>query len=133
MDDKDLLFNILGYVGSCMIGSMLIPQVYLTIKTKKTKDLSTGFLLMNMVAVSSMIPYSIYFNLIPVLIANSSVCICNSILLYYTLSNYYSEKKTIENANSNKNQTEEENTCYCNGVMVATEMIYNKDTGNVVI
>ena len=133
MIEKDLLFNVLGYIGSCMIGCMLIPQVILTIKTNKTKDLSIGFLLMNMFAVSSMIPYSIYFNLIPVLIANSSVCICNSILLYYTLCNYYSENKKTENDNSNKNQTEEDNTCYCNGVMVATEMIYNRETGNIVI
>ena len=123
MIEKDSLFNVLGYIGSCMIGCMLIPQVILTIKTNKTKDLSIGYLLMNKLAVSAMIPYSIYFNLIPVLIANSSVSICNSILLYYAVCNYCSEKKNIENNNSGKNQTEEDNTCYCNGAMVATEMI----------
>ena len=53
MIEKDLLFNVLGYIGSCMIDCMLIPQVILT---NKTKDLSIGFLLMNMFAVSSMIP-----------------------------------------------------------------------------
>ena len=109
MIEKDLLFNVLGYIGSCMIGCMLIPQVMLTIKTNKTKDLSIRFLLMNMLAVSSMIPYSVYFNLIPVLIANSSVSICNSILLYYAISNYCSEKKNIENnkdKEENKNKTD---------------------------
>ena len=100
MIEYNLLFITLGYIGSCMIGGMLIPQVVLTIRTNKTKDLSIGFLLMNMIAVSSMIPYSVYFNLIPVLIANSSVGICNSILLYYSIMNYYSEKKNIENKNN---------------------------------
>lgn len=81
---------------------MLIPQVILT---NKTKDLSIVFLLMNMVAVSSMIPYSVYFNLTPVLIANSSVGICNSILLYYTICNYYSDTQNIKNNNSGNNGT----------------------------
>ena len=88
------LFNTLGYIGSSMIGIMLIPQVYLTIKTKKTDNLSILFLIMNMTAVSTIIPYSIYFELYPVLIANSSVGICNSILLYYTVRNQYVRNKT---------------------------------------
>jgi uncharacterized protein with PQ loop repeat len=88
------LFNTLGYIGSSMIGIMLIPQVYLTIKTNKTDDLSILFLIMNMTAVSNMIPYSIYFELYPVLIANSSVGICNSILLYHTVKNQYVRNKT---------------------------------------
>jgi uncharacterized protein with PQ loop repeat len=86
----------LGYFGSCMIGIMLIPQVYLTMKTKKTDDISLEFLLMNMLAVFSMLPYSIYFKLYPVIIANSSVGLCNSILLYYKLQNRY-----IKNIHSN--------------------------------
>ena len=44
MIEYNLLFITLGYIGSCMIGGMLIPQVVLTIRTNKTKDLSIGFL-----------------------------------------------------------------------------------------
>ena len=96
MIEYNLLFIILGYIGSSMIGIMLIPQVYLTIKTNKTDDLSVIFLIMNMIAVVTMIPYSIYFQLYPVLIANSSVGICNSILLCYTIKNQNS-KNQIQN------------------------------------
>lgn len=95
MIEYNLLFTILGYIGSYMIGIMLVPQVYLTMKTKNTEGLSIIFLIMNMVAVSAMIPYSIYFRLYPVMIGNSLVGICDSILLYYTLKNQYSHKKII--------------------------------------
>jgi len=97
MIEYNLLFIILGYIGSSIIGIMLIPQVYLTIKTNKTDDLSVIFLIMNMIAVVTMIPYSIYFQLYPVLIANSSVGICNSILLCYTIKNQNSKNK-IQNS-----------------------------------
>ena len=96
MISQNLLYTILGYFGSCMIGSMLIPQVYLTINTKKTDDISLEFLIINMVAVSTMLPYSIYFKLYPVLIANFSVGICNSILLYYKIQNRYIKNKQLE-------------------------------------
>jgi len=78
---------------------MFIPQVLKTIKTNKTDDLSIIFLLMNTIAVLSMIPYSIHFNLIPIMIANSSVGICNSILLYYAIKN---NLKKEENKEENK-------------------------------
>ena len=110
-----------------MIGCMLIPQVILTIKTNKTKDLSIGFLLMNMLAVSSMIPYSVYFNLIPVLIANSSVGICNSILLYYAVCNYLSDRKNIENNTDN-----DENKTDCNGA-ITKEVLDIIEIGNITI
>ena len=88
-----LIYISLGYIGSSLIGIMLIPQVYLTIKTNKTEDLSIVFLIVNMFAVLSMVPYSIYFSLYPVLIANSSVGTCNCILLYYTIRNNYIRKR----------------------------------------
>ena len=77
MIKDDLFFITLGYIGSLMVGLMLIPQVYLTTKTNETENLSSFFLIMNMIAVSAMIPYSLYYELYPVLIANTSVGICN--------------------------------------------------------
>jgi uncharacterized protein with PQ loop repeat len=100
---KDLLFITFGYIGSCMIGIMFIPQVLKTIKTNKTDDLSIIFLLMNTIAVLIMIPYSIHFNLIPIMIANSSVGICNSILLYYAMKN------NLKKEEGNKEENKEEN------------------------
>ena len=96
MIDYNLFFNLLGYIGGSMVGIMLIPQVYLTIKTNKTDDLSVIFLIINTIAVSNMIPYAIYFKLYPVLAANTSVGICNIVLLYYTIKNKYCTKKNSE-------------------------------------
>jgi MtN3 and saliva related transmembrane protein len=94
--NKDLLFITFGYIGSCMIGVMFIPQVLKTIKTNKTDDLSIIFLAMNTIAVLSMIPYSVHFKLTPILIANTSVGICNGILLYYTINNSINKKEIKE-------------------------------------
>ena len=38
MISQALIYTIIAYIGSCIAGIMLIPQVYLTIKTKKTDD-----------------------------------------------------------------------------------------------
>lgn len=87
MISQALIYTIIAYIGSCIAGIMLIPQVYLTIKTKKTDDISLEFLILNMLAVLAMIPYSIYFKLHPVLIANLSIGFCTSIILYYKIHN----------------------------------------------
>ena len=83
----DLMFTIFGYIGSSFLSIMTIPQVYLTIKTNKTEDLSINFIICNLFAVAFLLPYSIYFLLYPIIIANFSVCSCNLIILYYCLKN----------------------------------------------
>ena len=85
--EDETIFSTLGYIGSFLIGVMLIPQVYRTIKTKETEDISPYFIILNMIAVGCMIPYSIYFYLYPVFIANCSVCICNIIILIQIIIN----------------------------------------------
>ena len=89
----EYLFTIFGYIGSSLIAIMMYPQVYLTIKSKKTRDLSIIFLALNMTAVSFIIPYAFYFNLIPIIIANISVGLCNLVLIILWLNNYYNENK----------------------------------------
>ena len=81
------IYDILGYAGSFLIGTMLIPQVYRTLTTKKTDDLSTIFIVLHMVAVGCMIPYSIHYKLYPVLFANISVGSCNGIILIQIIIN----------------------------------------------
>ena len=49
-----------------------------------------------LLAVFAMLPYSIYFKLYPIIIANLSVGLCNSIIIYYKLQNRY-----IKNIHSN--------------------------------
>lgn len=83
----ETIFSALGYIGSFIIGIMLIPQVYRTIKTKETKDISPYYIVLNIIAVGCMIPYSLYFCLYPVLIANCSVCVCNIVILLQIIIN----------------------------------------------
>tara|TARA_B100001093_G_C26665409_1_gene943757 strand:- start:580 stop:858 length:279 start_codon:yes stop_codon:yes gene_type:complete len=87
----DNIFNIFGYIGAGFLSVMMIPQVYLTVKSNKTQDLSVKFLFLNLTAIGFMLPYSIYFRLYPILITNCSVGICNAIILIYALRNKISE------------------------------------------
>ena len=73
----------------------MYPQVYLTIKTNKTEDLSIKFIILNFIATICLVPYSIYYKIIPIAIANISILICNVILLSLCLKN-----KFLKNNNS---------------------------------
>ena len=87
----DYIFTIFGYLGAGCLSIMMIPQVWHTVKTKKTEDLSIKFLLFNMLAICFLLPYSIYYKLYPILISNIFVAICNSILLFYCTLNELSK------------------------------------------
>jgi uncharacterized protein with PQ loop repeat len=86
--NTDTIFDIFGYIGATFLSIMMIPQVYLTVKTNRTEDLSIKFIIFNLCAIAFLLPYSIYFKIYPVLIANFSVFICNFILLIYCIKNY---------------------------------------------
>ena len=88
----DLLFEVFGYLGAGCLSIMTIPQVLLTIKTNKTDDLSIKFIIFNLLAVSFLLPYSCYYKIYPILIANCSVGLCNLIILYYCIRNYKRKK-----------------------------------------
>ena len=81
------VYNILGYIGASFLTIMMYPQVYQTIKTNKTRDISVNFIYLNLCAVSFLIPYSVHYELYPVLMANTSVGICNGLLLYFICKN----------------------------------------------
>ena len=96
MTDK-IVFDILGYFGSSLLTIMMYPQVYLTIKTNKTDDLSINFVVLNFIATICLVPYSIYYNIIPIAIANISLLICNFILLSLYIKNTFCNKKINNN------------------------------------
>tara|TARA_B100001248_G_C27106326_1_gene329316 strand:- start:187 stop:483 length:297 start_codon:yes stop_codon:yes gene_type:complete len=83
----EFIFLIFGFIGSGIASIMMIPQVYLTIKTKKTDDLSLNMISLNLLAILFFLPYSLYYNLYPYIVTNSSLLVCNSILFYYKLKN----------------------------------------------
>ena len=100
----DTIFTVVGYVGSCLIATMQIPQIYHTVKEKKIKDLSIHSVLLNMLASTCMFSYSSYFKLYPISIASGCVIICDGILviLYktyhvYTVKNPHLEGWEIDN------------------------------------
>ena len=86
---NNLIYDVLGYTGSSLLTIMMYPQVYLTIKTNKTEDLSIKFIILNFIATICLVPYSVYYNIVPIAIANISILICNIILLSLCLKNKF--------------------------------------------
>ena len=83
------IFIALGYTGtlSCII--QFFPQVYLTVSTDKTDDLSIKSVCLNLFTQCCIFPYSLYFKLYPIAIANCSIGICDIVLISVYLKNKY--------------------------------------------
>ena len=73
--------DIIGLIGSISIGLSFIPQTYKTLKTNTIK--STSFLIFFITSLASvcMIIYSVYYKVLPMLIANVSVLTNSSIIM----------------------------------------------------
>ena len=77
------LIDYIGLIGSCTIGLSFIPQTYKIIKNKDISSISLTFIIINILSSFLMIIYGLYFIIIPMIIANSSVFINNLIILFY--------------------------------------------------
>jgi uncharacterized protein with PQ loop repeat len=75
------IFTVVGYIGSTLIATMQVPQIYHTVKKQQIKDLSLYSVLLNMLASGCMFSYSSYFKLYPITIASGCVVICDAILI----------------------------------------------------
>jgi uncharacterized protein with PQ loop repeat len=75
--------DIIGLVGSGLIGASFIPQTYKTIKNNETKDISYSFMFLNILSASIVTTYGIYYRILPMIISNGSVIINCCIILYY--------------------------------------------------
>jgi MtN3 and saliva related transmembrane protein len=71
-----ILANIIGFVYN-------LPQVILTIRTKKTDDISGTFLILRFISSILWIIYCSYTNSIYVLISWIVTCSSNIIIMYY--------------------------------------------------
>lgn len=76
-------FELLGLIGSTLVGLSFIPQTYMVIKKKEVKNISLWFIMINIISSLLMIIYGIYFNVLPMIIANSSVFLNNLIIIYF--------------------------------------------------
>lgn len=83
------IYIIFGFIGSIICSLMMIPQVYLTISLNKIEDLSIKFISMNLLAQLFFLPYSIYFMLYPLLLANISLSLCDLILITFYIKKYF--------------------------------------------
>ena len=66
------VINSIGLTSSILIAVMFVPQVIHVYKTKDTAAINYTFLGLNMVASSLGLVYSIYFNIVPMIVANTS-------------------------------------------------------------
>ena len=71
-----ILANIIGFIYN-------LPQVILTIKTKKTDDISSTFLILRFISSVLWIIYSSYIFSIDVLISWLITCSSNIVIMYY--------------------------------------------------
>ena len=66
------VINSIGLTSSILIAVMFVPQVIHVYKTKDTAAINYTFLGLNMVAISLGLVYSIYFDVVPMIVANTS-------------------------------------------------------------
>lgn len=77
---KDVIIDCIGFIGGSILGLQLIPQIYKAYKTKSTNDISTFFLLMNIVGLTLMTTYGVCNNDMPLYLP-TSISLINSFIL----------------------------------------------------
>jgi uncharacterized protein with PQ loop repeat len=84
----------IGLIGSSTIAISFIPQTYKILHSGDVKSISTSFVIINIISSSMMCVYGIYYLIVPAIIANSSVCMNNIIILIYIINkHFFSENK----------------------------------------
>tara|TARA_R110001632_G_scaffold172192_3_gene291455 strand:+ start:1113 stop:1400 length:288 start_codon:yes stop_codon:yes gene_type:complete len=68
----DSIIDGVGLTSSILIAVMFVPQVVHVYKTKDTNAINYTFLILNLLASSLGLVYSIYFNVVPMIVANTS-------------------------------------------------------------
>lgn len=90
--NREIIKNIFGYLAAACLVSTQIPQIYHTYKTKKTDDLSVGFLCLQLITCMLFLTYGIILYEAPLIVANSLVLIESLILFIFKLK--YDNSKT---------------------------------------
>ena len=70
---NSILTDTFGYLAAVTLTITLLPQLYLTLKTKKVENLSMGFLLLQQLTCILFLVYGIMLNAVPLMVANSIV------------------------------------------------------------
>lgn len=76
------IITVLGLVAAVCTTSSLIPQAVKIIKTKHTKDLSTGMYVLMLTGVLLWLVYGIILRNLPLIVANFVSLVFSSVILY---------------------------------------------------
>ena len=68
----DSIIDGVGLTSSVLISIMFVPQVVHVYRTKDTNAINYAFLNLNLLASSLGLVYSIHFNVVPMIVANTS-------------------------------------------------------------
>ena len=74
--------DILGYVGTSILGITLLPQVFKTFTEKKANDLSMSYLMLQLTSNVLFIIYGYFLKSLPIIISNGIVMSCSLSLVY---------------------------------------------------
>jgi len=77
----EYIIDIIGLVSSILITVMFVPQIVHVYKTKDTRALNYMFLNINMLASTLGLIYSMYYMIVPMIVANTSACLFSVSLL----------------------------------------------------
>ena len=82
--------DIIGYVGTGLLGCTLIPQVFKTFKDNRANDISWLYLILQITSNGLFTVYGFGINSMPIVISNCMVAVC-SLLLIYAKSRFTTE------------------------------------------
>lgn len=77
--------EIFGYIGAILLPITLLPQLYLTYKTKKVEDISYIFICLQIITCIFFLTFSILGDVKPILVANVLVLFELLILAFFKL------------------------------------------------
>ena len=89
------VINGIGLTSSILIAVMFVPQVVHVYRTKDTHAINYAFLNLNMLASSLGLVYSVYFNVVPMIVANTSAGLFSVSLTCMKFINGLKEEPTI--------------------------------------
>ena len=95
--------DIFGYLGATLLTITLLPQLYLSFTSKKTRDISIIFLCLQLLTCTFFLIYGIYLEENPLIIANSIVLFQSGLLFYAKLRFKENIDNTIDNTIDNNN------------------------------
>src|SRR5210317_2503055 len=84
----------IGLTSAILISIMFVPQVHHVYKEKDTNAIDYKFLGLNMVASSMGLVYSVYYGVIPMIIANTSAGLFSISLIGFKYVNELKEETT---------------------------------------